>query len=137
MLRARPRLLRFNLSVLSATDILIVLHKLKSRNMCSLIGVWVMSSYLYLYDCKEARRSNARRVAFTKELYGYTYTWKTKSGIKEKRKPGLLDECVGSEAVADSAILVPEDSRVLFESLFSIYKDILSLRVYEIVQEIQ
>lgn len=136
MLRARPRLLRFNLSVLSATDVLIVLHKLKSRNMCSLIGVWVMSSYLYLYDCKEARRSNARRVAFTKELYGYTYTWKTKSGIKEKRKPGLLDECVGSEAVADSAILVPEDSRVLFESLFSIYKDILSLRVYEIVKEI-
>ncbi len=95
-----------------------------------------MSSYLYLYDCKDARRSNARRVAFTKELYGYTYTWKTKSGIKEKRKPGLLDECVGSEAVADSAILVPEESRVLFESLFSIYKDILSLRVYEIVQEI-
>jgi len=136
VLRARPRLLRFNLSVLSAIDVLIVLHKLKSRNMCSLIGVWVMSSYLYLYDCKEARRSNARRVAFTKELYGYTYTWKTKSGIKEKRKPGLLDECVGSEAVADSAILVPEDSRVLFESLFSIYKDILSLRVYEIVQEI-
>ena len=136
MLRARPRLLRFNLSVLSVTYVLIVLHNLKSRNMCSLIGVWIMSSYLYLYDCKEARRSNARRVAFTKELYGYTYTWKTKSGIKEKRKPGLLDECVGSEAVADSAILVPEDSRVLFESLFSIYKDILSLRVYEIVKEI-
>ncbi len=104
--------------------------------MCSLIGVWRMSSYLYLYDCKEARRTNARRVAFTKELYGYTYTWKTKSGIKEKRKPGLLDECVGSKAVADSAILVPEESRALFESLFSIYKDILILRVYEIVQEI-
>jgi hypothetical protein len=96
-----------------------------------------MASYLYLYDCKEARRSNARRVAFTKELYGYVYTWKTKSGIREKRKPGLLDECVGSEAVADSAILVPEESRVLFDSLFSIYQDILSLRVYEIVQEIQ
>ena len=64
------------------------------------------------------------------------YTWKTKSGIKEKRKPGLLDECVGSEAVADSAILVLEESRVLFDSLFSIYQDILSLRVYEIVQEL-
>ena len=95
-----------------------------------------MTSYLYLYDCKEARRSNARRVAFTKELYGYVYSWKTKSGIKEKRKPGLLDECVGSEAVADSAILVQEESRVLFDSLFSIYQDILSLRVYEIVQEV-
>ena len=95
-----------------------------------------MTSYLYLYDCKEARRSNARRVAFTKELYGYVYSWKTKSGIKEKRKLGLLDECVGSEAVADSAILVQEESRVLFDSLFSIYQDILSLRVYEIVQEV-
>jgi hypothetical protein len=95
-----------------------------------------MASYLYLYDCKEARRSNARRVAFTKELYGYTYTWKTKSGIKEKRKPGLLDECVGSEAVADSAILVPDEYRVLFDSLFSSYRDILNLRVYEVVQEI-
>ena len=95
-----------------------------------------MTSYLYLYDCKEARRSNARRVAFTKELYGYTYTWKTKTGIKEKRKPGLLDECVGSEAVADSAILVQDDSRALFDSLFSSYQDILNLRVYEIVQEI-
>jgi hypothetical protein len=95
-----------------------------------------MSSYLYLYDCKEARRSNARRVAFTKELYGYTYTWKTKSGIKEKRKLGLLDECVGSEAVADSAILVPEESRVLFDSLFTTYQDILNLRVYEVAQEL-
>jgi len=95
-----------------------------------------MTSYLYLYDCKEARRSNARRVSFTKELYGYTYTWKTKSGIKEKRKPGLLDECVGAEAVADSALLVPEDCRVLFDSLFSTYKDILILKVYEIAQEV-
>lgn len=103
--------------------------------MCSLICVYTMASYLYLYDCKEARRSNARRVAFTKELYGYTYAWKTKSGIKEKRKPGLLDECVGSESVADSAILVPEESRSLFDSLFSMYKDILSLKVYEIVKE--
>ncbi len=105
--------------------------------MCSLIGVNTVTSYLYLYDCKDARRSNARRVAFTKELYGYTYTWKTKSGIKEKRKLGLLDECVGAEAVADSAILVPDESRVLFDSLFSIYQDILSLRMYEIVQEIE
>ena len=64
------------------------------------------------------------------------FSMKTKSGIKEKRKPGLLDECIGSKAVADSAILVPEESRALFESLFSIYKDILILRVYEIVQEI-
>ena len=117
-------------------NVLIVLHKLKNQNMCSIIGVSILVSYLYLYDCKEARRSNARRVAFTKELYGYTYTWKTKSGIKEKRKPGLLDECVGSEAVADSAILVPEESRVLFDSLFLMYQDILSLHIYEIVKEI-
>ena len=131
-----PEHLRFNLS-LSATNVLIVLHKLKNQNMCSMFGVNIVASYLYLYDCKEAKRRNARRVAFTKELYGYTYTWKTKSGIKEKRKIGLLDECVGAEAVADSAILVPEESRVLFDSLFSIYQDILSLRMYEIVKEIE
>lgn len=95
-----------------------------------------LATFLYLYDCTHARRSNARRVAFTKELYGYTYTWKTKSGVREKRKPGLLDECVGAEAVADSAIIVPDDYRSLFDNLFSMYQDILLLRVYEISREI-
>jgi len=91
--------------------------------------------YLYLYDCQQARRTNARRVAFTKELYGYFYTWKTKSGIKQKRKQGLLDECPGAEAVADSAILVPSEHRVLFDALFKMYEDILKLRIYEVIQE--
>ena len=96
----------------------------------------IVATYLYLYDCTHARRSNARRVAFTKELYGYTYTWKTKSGVREKRKPGLLDECTGAEAVADSAIIVPDEYRSLFSNLFSMYQDILQLRVYEIAREI-
>jgi hypothetical protein len=96
----------------------------------------MVMTYLYLYDCRHARQSNARRVAFTKELYGYTYTWRTKSEIKEKRKPGLLDECPGAEAVADSAIIVPDEYRSLFDSLFSMYQDILKLRVYEIVKEV-
>lgn len=95
-----------------------------------------LSSYLYLYDCHHARRTNARRVAFTKELYGYTYSWKTKSGFKQKRKPGLLDECPGAVAVADSAILVPSEHRIIFDSLFEMYEDILKIRIYEIVQEI-
>ena len=95
-----------------------------------------LTTYLYLYDCTHARRSNARRVAFTKELYGYTYSWKTKSGIRERRKPGLIDECVGAEAVADSAVIVPDDHRSLFDTLFSTYQDILHLRVYEIVREV-
>ena len=95
-----------------------------------------MTSYLYLYDCPHARRSNARRVAFTKELYGYVYSWKTKSGIKQKRKPGLLDECPGAEAVADSAILVPYEHRVVFDALFQMYADILKFMIYEIVQEV-
>jgi hypothetical protein len=94
-----------------------------------------VTSYLYLYDCQHARRTNARRVAFTKELYGYFYTWKTKSGIKQKRRPGLLDECPGAVAVADSAILVPSDHRVVFDALFKMYEDILKLKIYEIVQE--
>ncbi|TFG35059.1 hypothetical protein EU527_00220 [Candidatus Thorarchaeota archaeon] len=93
-------------------------------------------TYLYLYDCTHARRSNARRVAFTKELYGYTYSWKTKSGIRERRKPGLLDECSGAQAVADSAIVVPSDYRSLFDHLFSVYQDILHVRIYEIVKEV-
>ena len=94
-----------------------------------------LTSYLYLYDCQHARRTNAKRVAFTKELYGYFYTWKTKSGIKQKRKQGLLDECLGAEAVADSAILVPIEHRVLFDALFKMYEDILMLKIYEVVHE--
>ena len=95
-----------------------------------------MASYLYLYDCQHARQTNARRVAFTKELYGYFYSWKTKSGVKQKRKQGLLDECPGAEAVADSAILVPSEHRVLFDALFKMYEDILKLRIYEVVHEL-
>ena len=100
------------------------------------IRVIVFTLYLYLYDCQHARRTNARRVAFTKELYGYYYTWKTKSGIRQKRRPGLLDECPGSEAVADSAIMVPSEHRVSFDALFKMYEDILILRIFEINQEI-
>ena len=96
-----------------------------------------LTSYLYLYDCQQARRINARRVAFTKELYGYFYSWKTKSGVKQKRKQGLLDECPGAEAVADSAILVPADHRVVFDALFRMYEDILKLKIYEVVQELE
>ena len=96
-----------------------------------------LNSYLYLYDCRHARRSNARRVAFTKELYGYVYSWKTKSGLKQKRKPGLIDECPGTEAVADSAILVPFEYRIDFDALFHMYADILKFKIYEIVQEIR
>ena len=95
-----------------------------------------LTSYLYLYDCPHARRSNARRVAFTKELYGYIYSWKTKSGIKQKRKLGLLDECPGTEAVADSAIFVPSEHRIVFDALFQMYEDILKFKIYEIVQEV-
>jgi hypothetical protein len=99
-------------------------------------GLSEMVSYVYLYDCRHARQSNARRVAFTKELYGYTYTWRTKSEIRERRKQGLLDECPGAEAVADSAIIVPDEHRSIFDSLFSMYQDILKLRVYQIVREV-
>ena len=95
-----------------------------------------LTLYLYLYDCQHARRTNARRVSFTKELYGYFYTWKTKSGIRQKRKQGLLDECPGAEAVADSAILVPSEYRTLFDTLFRMYSDILKLKIYEVVQEL-
>ena len=95
-----------------------------------------LTLYLYLYDCQNARRTNARRVAFTKELYGYYYTWKTKSGVKQKRKQGFLDECPGAESVADSAILVPSEYRMLFDTLFKMYEDILKLKIYEVVQEL-
>ncbi len=94
-----------------------------------------MANFVYLYDCKNARQRNARRVSFTKELYGFMYSWKTKTGIKQKRKPGLLDQCVGAEAVADSAIFVPEECRGEFDSLFSSYQDILAVRVFEVLKE--
>ena len=95
-----------------------------------------MSNLVYLYDCRNARERNARRVSFTKELYGFMYSWKTKVGIKQRRKPGLLDKCVGAEAVADSAIFVPEEYRGEFDSLFSSYQDILAVRVFEVLEEI-
>lgn len=93
-----------------------------------------MSKFLYLYDCKRARQFNARRVSFTKELYGYVYSWRTKSGLKQKKKPGLIDQCPGTEAVADSAILVPEFCKHLFDSLFASYSDILTASIFEVVE---
>jgi hypothetical protein len=75
-------------------------------------------------------------VAFTKELYGFVYSWKTKAGVKQKRKPGLLDECTGAQAVADSAIYVPYEHRIVFDALFQMYEDILKIKIYEIAQEI-
>lgn len=56
--------------------------------------------------------------------------------MKQKRKPGLLDECLGAEAIADSAILVPVEHRVLFDALFDMYSDILKFKIYEVVKEI-
>ena len=102
-----------------------------------LILVIIVTDYLYIYDCIHVRKTNARRVSFTKELYGYNYTWKTRSGVKQKRKPGLLDECTGARAVADSAILVPEDHKATFDMLFSHYTDILNLKIYTVIDEIQ
>jgi hypothetical protein len=92
--------------------------------------------YLYVYDCTHSRRTNARRVSFTKELYGFNYSWKTKTGIKTQRKPGLLDTCIGSQAVADSAILVPEDCRSVYDELFGTYQDIVQMKLYRVVEEV-
>ena len=95
-----------------------------------------MAFFLYLYDCRRAREINARRVSFTKELYGYTYSWKTKTGIKQRKKPGLIDMSEGAYAVADSAILVPGRYRSLFDSLFASYSDIMKAKVFEVIREI-
>jgi len=94
-----------------------------------------MSNFVYLYDCRYARQRNARRVSFTKELYGFLYSWKTKTGIKQKRKLGLLDKCVGAEAVADSAIFVPAEYQGEFDSLFYSYQDILTVRIFAVLKE--
>ncbi len=105
--------------------------------MCS--NSWsieLASSFLYIYDCKRARQTNARRVSFTKELHGYVYSWKTRSGIRQKKKPGLIDQCEGAEAVADSAVLVPSGFKPLFDHLFFSYADILVHRVYEVLGEV-
>ena len=96
----------------------------------------IMGRILYIYDCKHARRSNARRVAFTKELYGFTYSWKTKTGLKEKRKLGLLDEYIGAEAIADSAILVSDEHKMIFDDLFRSYEDILAYKVFSVIEEL-
>lgn len=64
------------------------------------------------------------------------YSWRTKSGIKKKKKPGLLDECPGAKAVADSAILVPVEHRIVFDALFEMYEDILKIKIFEVVEEI-
>ncbi len=64
------------------------------------------------------------------------YSWKTRSGIKQKRKPGIIEECPGTEAVADSAILVPEEHRGSFDMLFEEYCDIMKIRIFEVSKEV-
>lgn len=91
--------------------------------------------YLYIYDCTRARQRNARRISFTKDLYGFDYSWRTRAGTKQGRRRGLLDECVGARAVTDSAILVPEEHKSVFDALFKTYQDILETRVYEVLAE--
>lgn len=91
-----------------------------------------MTQLLYVYDCKRSRYRNARRIAFTKELYGFVYKWKTKSGIKQKKKPGLIDRCEGSLPVSESVILVQERNRSEFDDLFEKYSDILVLHVFRV-----
>jgi hypothetical protein len=61
------------------------------------------------------------------------YSWKTKSGVRQKKKLGLIDQCPGAEAVADSAILVPDTCKSAFDSLFAEYEDILTMRIFEIL----
>jgi hypothetical protein len=99
------------------------------------LGICVVY-YLYVYDCKQAREANARRVSFTKELYGFVYSWKTKAGYREKRRPGLLEQCVGSSAVTASAILVPAEHRGAFETLFQSYRDILITKTFEVTRQL-
>jgi hypothetical protein len=96
-----------------------------------------MGELLYVYDCTESRKKNARRVMFTKELYGFVYTWKTKVGVKEKRKTGLLDECSGSSAIADSALLVPDQYRSLYNDLFRRYSDIVRVKLYAVTEQLE
>jgi len=123
--------LRFNLSIVEYS----VLHIIKFEHVfqCFVIR---MCAFLYLYDFRKARQSNARRVSFTKELYGFLYSWKTKSGVKQKRKPGIIEECPGTEAVADSAILVPLDHKGIFDMLFEEYSDIMDIRIFEVFKEV-
>ncbi len=96
----------------------------------------IVTWLLYVYDCKKTRESNARRVSFTKELYGYVYRWKTRSGHKEKRKPGLIDSCPGARSVSDSVVIVPESSKSIFDRLFTDYRDIVKVVVFKIVDEV-
>lgn len=91
-----------------------------------------MTDLIYIYDFINSRNSNARRVSFTKELFGYTYSWKTKSGVKVKRKAGLLEECPGSRVIADSTIIVPMEFRPVFDDLFGRYQDIMNIHVFKI-----
>ncbi len=94
-----------------------------------------MTRWLYVYDCKSSRTRNARRVAFTKELFGYTYAWKTKAGIKQKRKPGIIEQCAGSIVVSDSAILIYDEHKAEFDNLFKKYQDILVIHVFQVIAE--
>ncbi len=95
-----------------------------------------METVLYVYDCINSRQRNARRIAFTKELYGYTYTWKTRGGLKTRRKPGLVDSSPLCEVVTDSAIMVPVHMKDQFDQLFANYRDILKVRAFSIEREL-
>ncbi|MEM2141931.1 MAG: hypothetical protein QXQ81_01565 [Candidatus Thorarchaeota archaeon] len=91
--------------------------------------------YLYVYDCHAGASSNARRVAFTKELYGVRYSWKTKDGVRERNIPGIIDLCAGTEIVTDSAILVPDECRAALDALFERYRDVVYYRVFRVLGE--
>ncbi|MGQ9720197.1 MAG: hypothetical protein ACUVXA_02615 [Candidatus Jordarchaeum sp.] len=76
------------------------------------------------------------RIRFYKELFGFKYTWKTKSKKKVKYKSGLLDY-EGCEAAGDSAILVPEEYAEEYSSFFRKYQNIIFCRVFRIVEEVE
>ena len=85
---------------------------------------------------KSDKIKSPERIAFTKELFGYKYKWKTKDGdLKHSRKKGLM-ESEGCERLGESAILVPIMHKKRFDTLFKKYKNILKIRAFEINKEI-
>ncbi|MHA1238621.1 MAG: hypothetical protein ACTSSJ_05205 [Candidatus Odinarchaeia archaeon] len=93
-----------------------------------------MTKIIYIYDVIRGKQTNPRRVRFSKELYGYKYSWETSEGLKTAYKKGIVSKCK-AEKVGDSAILVEEEDAKEFDTLFMRYMDIIRVRKFRVLRE--
>ncbi len=89
-----------------------------------------------IYDMRKGMQKNPRRVEFTKGLYGFNYSWDTKSGRKHQRKEGLLEILHSYDKVGESAILMQDEDFDKLKAYFQSYSDVIVARAFKIAHEL-